>query len=94
MAKKSEVNGVGLTSVKVYKVKGADTLKANVALTFNDVIVIYVKLIEGSKGMFISFPNHSYKDGRKTKYRDDCYMLDKDFLDSITEQVIEAYEEA
>lgn len=94
MAKKSEVNGVGLTSIKVYKVKGAGTLKANVALTFNDVIVIYVKLIEGSKGMFVSFPNHSYKEGKKTLYRDDCYLLDKAFLDSITDQVIEAYEEA
>ena len=94
MAKKSEVNGVGLTSIKVYKVKGAGTLKANIALTFNDLIVIYVKLIEGSKGMFVSFPNHSYKEGKKTLYRDDCYLLDKAFLETITDQVIEAYEEA
>lgn len=87
----ASVNGLGITDIKVYKIK-ADTLKANVSITFNDVLVVYVKLIEGKNGMFLSWPNHSYKEGKKTKYRDDVYMLDKDFVETVTELVVEAYE--
>lgn len=94
MAKRTEsINGLEVTDIKVFKVK-ADSLKANVAVTFNKCLVVYVKLVEGKNGMFVSWPNHSYKEGKKTKYRDDVYMLQKDFVEGITEMVIEAYEEA
>ena len=95
-ASNAEQNGIGVTDIKVYKIKGAiaGSLKANVAVTFNDLLVVYFKLIEGKNGMFISWPNHSYKEGGKTKYRDDVYSLNKDFVDDLTDLIIEAYENA
>lgn len=90
-ASNAEMNGIGVTDIKVYKIK-SDILKANVAVTFNDLLVVYMKLIEGKNGMFLSWPNHSYKDGGKTKYRDDVFSLNKEFVDDLTDLVIEAYE--
>ena len=92
-ASNAEKNGIGVTDIKVYKIK-SDSLKANVAVTFNDLLVVYFKLIEGKNGMFISWPNHSYKEGSKTKYRDDVYSLNKEFVDDLTDLIIEAYENA
>lgn len=81
-----------VTGIKVYKIDKGESLKANVALTFNELLVVYVKLIEGKNGCFLSFPNHSYKDGKKTVYRDDVYSLDKDYTEALLEYVMNAYE--
>ena len=40
-ASNAEKNGIGVTDIKVYKIKGAlaGSLKANVAVTFNDLTI-------------------------------------------------------
>lgn len=90
MAKKN-VN-IDVTDVRVYPVESDSTLRANVSITINEVLVIWCKLIEGNKGYFLSFPSHSYKSGKETKYKDDVFFLDGDVRDDVTVRVVEEYE--
>ena len=81
-----------VTEVRVFPVGGKSNLLANVGVTINDAIVIYVKLVENKKGdMFLSMPNHSYIDGRKTKYKDDVFFLDADLRDEVLNKIIDEY---
>lgn len=90
MAKKN-VN-IDVTDVRVYPVESDSTLRANVSITINEVLVIWCKLIEGNKGYFLSFPSHSYKSGKETKYKDDVFFLDGVIRDDVTNRVVEEYE--
>lgn len=90
MAKKN-VN-IDVTDVRVYPVESDSTLCANVSITINEVLVIWCKLIESKKGYFLSFPSHSYKSGKETKYKDDVFFLDGVVRDIVTDRVIEEYE--
>jgi len=89
---KKNVN-IDVTDVRVFPVESDSTLCANVSITINEVLVIWCKLIEGNKGYFISFPSHSYKSGKETKYKDDVFFLDGGVRDIVTARVVEAYEE-
>ena len=90
MAKKN-VN-IDVTDVRVYPVESDSTLRANVSITINEVLVIWCKLIEGNKGYFLSFPSHSYKSGKETKYKDDVFFLDGDVRNIVTDKVVNEYE--
>lgn len=90
MAKKN-VN-IDVTDVRVYPVESDSTLRANVSITINEVLVIWCKLIEGNKGYFLSFPSHSYKSGKETKYKDDVFFLDGVVRDIVTDKVVDEYE--
>lgn len=95
MARTNVKANIDVTDVRVFKVKGNSSLLANVSITLNDTIVIWTKLVESNKGdMFVSFPSHSYKDGRKTVYKDDVFCLSEDFKKELTEKVIDAYTNA
>ena len=77
--------------VNVYPVEH-ETLRANVSINIDDVIVINdFKLVEGKNGMFISSPSRAYKDGRETKYKDVAYFLDQDVKDELLEQILTEY---
>ena len=78
--------------VNVYPVEHK-TLKANVSINIDDVLVINdFKLVEGKNGMFISKPSREYKDGRETKYRDVAYFLDQEVEAELLDQVLAEYE--
>ena len=80
-------------SVKVFPIKNAGTLKANVQLTIDDIIVINdIKLIEGEYGMFLSMPTRSYLDGKKQVFRDIVYFLDKEVKEKMLDEVLNAFE--
>lgn len=81
-----------ISNVQVYPIN-VKNLVANVSICFDDVLVVRCKLIEGKNGMFVSFPNHSYNDNGATKYADDVYIMDKEFVADVTEVVIIAYEQ-
>lgn len=85
---------IEVTNVKVYPVKQTrkSNIVANVAICFEDAVVVYGKLIEGKNGLFVALPNHSYedKDG-KTVYKDDVYFLDRETADYVTDCVVEEY---
>lgn len=78
--------------VNVYPVEH-ETLKANVSINIDDVLVINdFKLVDGKNGMFIAKPSREYKDGRKTKYRDVAYFLDQEVEAELLDQVLAEYE--
>lgn len=91
MAKKN-VN-IDVTDVRVYPVESDSTLRANVSITINEVLVIWCKLIEGNKGYFLSYPSHSYKSGKETKYKDDVFFLDASVREDVTNRVVDEYED-
>ena len=84
-----------ITDVRVYPVnaKGVSVV-ANASVTIDDAVVIYVKLINGRKGFFLSLPSHSYEDEKgETVYKDDVYFLSRDIYDEVLEAVINAFEQ-
>lgn len=92
-SKKNYVNEV--TEVRVFPVGGKSSLLANCGVTINNCIVIYVKLVESRNGdLFVSYPSHSYKDGKDTKYKDDVFFLDDGLRNDIVNAVIDAYNKA
>lgn len=80
-----------VTSVKIYPLKKkVGNLIANVDITFNDVLVCRgFKIIEGSKGYFISKPSNK---GSDDKYYDMVYLLDVDDWNDICAIILDEYE--
>ena len=89
--KNKENKKMKISNVQVYPIN-VNNLVANVSICFDDVLVVRCKLIEGKNGMFVSFPNHSYTDKGATKYADDVYIMDKEFVADVTDAVIAEYE--
>lgn len=81
-----------MTSVKVYPLKKkAGNLLANVDITFNDVLVCRgFKIIEGSKGNFVSKPSNK---GADDNYYDMVYLLEVDDWNDICSIILDEYEE-
>ena len=59
-----------VTRVKIFEGRGG--ILANMNITLDDCLAINgIKVIKGKKGIFISFPQTSYKDkDGNTQYRD------------------------
>ena len=82
-----------ITDVRVYPVEGNTSVKANVSVTIDDAVVIYVKLINGKNGYFLSMPNHSYEDENGERiYKDDVYFLSRDYYDEVLDRIVEKLE--
>lgn len=67
-------------------------LKAVANLVFEDgFIVKNVRLVEGSKGPFVSMPSHKKNDG---SFIEVCHPISSNVREQIEECVIEAYHKA
>ena len=67
----------------------AGSVKGVCSVTFNDQIAVKgVKVIEGSKGLFVAMP--SYKSG--DEYKDLVYPVTKEGRQMLNESVLAAYE--
>lgn len=81
--------------VKVFKVKepkGKVVAMANIVFrqgSEEKFVVKGLKVVEGSKGLFVSMP--SEKIGGE--YKDTSFPLTKDFREEITEDILSAYAE-
>lgn len=67
---------------------------ASFTLTFNNLLCVHkVNVIQGAKGLFISFPNSGIpkesEDGKR--YMDLVHPTNQDFRKLIEEKVLEAY---
>ena len=60
------------------------------ATLFGNFAVRNLRLVEGSKGMFLSFP--SYKD-RQGEYYDVCFPTSAQLRQELTDAVVEAYQQ-
>ena len=80
-----------VTEVKIYAIKGYDTLKANASITICDSFVVTgLKVVKGKNGLFVTMPQYKTADG---EYKDSCYPLSKELREDISEKVLTAYED-
>jgi stage V sporulation protein G len=70
---------------------GTSNTKAFIDLKMDDILVIKgLTLVEGKKGLFLSFPSKKGKDG---KYYDSIYSLDKEWTKLLQDACIKKYNE-
>lgn len=70
---------------------GNSKTKAFIELVLDNTLVIKgMTLVEGSKGLFLSFPSSKGKDG---KYYNSIYSMDKEFTGQLEEACIKKYNE-
>lgn len=70
---------------------GTSNTKAFIDLKLDDTLVIKgLTLVEGKKGLFLSFPSKKGKDG---KYYDSIYSLDKEWTQLLQDACIKKYNE-
>jgi stage V sporulation protein G len=78
-----------ITEVKVYPAKETGRLKAYATVVFDDCFIVRdLKVIEGTKGFFVSMPSRRRKDGT---FRDIVHPLNSDMRKNIEELVIAEY---
>ena len=71
---------------------GKSKTKAFIELCLDKTLVIKgMTLVEGSYGLFLSFPCSKGKDG---KYYNSIYSMDKEFTDKLEDACIKKYNEA
>lgn len=70
---------------------GNSKTKAFIELCLDKTLIIKgMTLVEGSKGLFLSFPSSKGKDG---KYYNSIYSMNKEFTDQLEEACIKKYNE-
>ena len=78
--------------VKIQSIRPEGTLRATATVNINNAFAIRgVKLMEGSKGLFVSMP--SYKAGNG-EYKDICFPCTAEARKEFDNAVIGAYEQA
>lgn len=82
-----------VTRVKIFEGKGH--ILANMNITIDECLAINgIKVIEGSQGRFISFPQTSYKDkAGNTQYRDIVFPCTKEARAALDRVLMKKYEE-
>ena len=96
MAKTSNTQkkeGSGLHyDVKIQSIRPEGTLRATATVNINDAFAIRgIKLMEGSKGLFVSMP--SFKAGNG-EYKDICFPCTAEARKEFDQAVMGAYEQA
>ena len=87
------VNGIEVTDVIVFPVtryaEEGSSLKAYVKIILNDNLIINgLRVIQGRKGPFVSFPQREYDDG---KMYDVCFPITTELRMYIVDQVLSQY---
>ncbi|MDD4511168.1 MAG: SpoVG family protein [Oscillospiraceae bacterium] len=77
--------------VRIYPVKTEGALKANASVNINGFFAVTnVRILEGSKGTFVSLPQYK---GRNGEYKDICFPCTKDAKAAFDKAVLSAYEQ-
>ncbi len=80
-----------ITEVRVFPVD-EEKLKAYVTITIDNCFVVRdLKIIEGSKGLFVAMPSKKRKDGT---FRDTAHPLNNETRDLIESKVLAEYEQS
>ena len=82
-----------VTRVKLFE--GNGNILANMNITIDDCLAINgIKVINGKKGIFISFPQTSYKDrDGNRQYRDIVFPCTKEARAALDKVLMKKYEE-
>ncbi|MBD3161288.1 MAG: septation regulator SpoVG [Candidatus Eisenbacteria bacterium] len=79
---------MNITEVRIHLREDAK-LRAFASMTIDDCFVIQgMKLIQGSRGLFVAMPNRRRPDGT---FQDICHPLDQKTRDQIEEVIFEEY---
>ena len=77
--------------VRIYPVKTDGALKANASVNINGFFAVTnVRILEGSKGTFVSLPQYK---GRNGEYKDICFPCTKEAKTAFDKAVLSAYEQ-
>lgn len=77
--------------VKVNSIRPDDSIKANVSVNINNAFAVTgIKVIEGSRGLFVSMPSYKSANG----YKDICFPVTPECRKQLHEAVLSAYEQA
>lgn len=77
--------------VRIHSIRPNESIKAMASVNIGDAFAIRgVKVVEGSKGLFVSMP--SMKIGNE--YKDICFPITAESRDDLNKAVLEAYEQA
>jgi stage V sporulation protein G len=75
---------------RIYKVDGDSKLKAFVDISLGGIIVKGLRVVDGSKGLFVGMPRHQGKDG---KWYNTVYPATKEIQKQLSDLVLTAYQE-
>ena len=82
-----------VTRVKIFEGKGHILANMNIAID-DGLAVNGIKVIEGTKGRFIAFPQISYEDEYgTTQYRNIVFPCTKEFRAALDKVLMKKYEE-
>lgn len=83
-----------ITKVNVRKYnQPKNNLKGFATVTLDDELVLTgIKIIKGNKGLFLGMPSSYWESDEE--YHDIFFPVTADFREELTEQVLEAYEQA
>ncbi|MDD4511207.1 MAG: SpoVG family protein [Oscillospiraceae bacterium] len=77
--------------VRIYPVKTDGALKANASVNINGFIAVTnVRVLEGTKGTFVSLPQYK---GRNGEYKDICFPCTREAKAAFDKAVLSAYEQ-
>ena len=77
--------------VRIYPLKTDGALKANASVNINGFFAVTnVRILEGSKGAFVSLPQYK---GRNGEYKDICFPCTKEAKAAFDKAVLSAYEQ-
>lgn len=80
-----------ITEVRVFPVD-EEKLKAYVTITIDNCFVVRdLKIIDGTKGLFVAMPSKKRKDG---SFKDTAHPLNNETRDLIESKVLEEYNKA
>ena len=81
----------GVEVLRLHRLSGDSSLKAFADVSFAGVFIVKgLKVVEGKRGLFVSMPA---KVGKDNKWYETAHPLTKEFRESLSEVVLEAYEE-
>ncbi|MHB8962126.1 MAG: septation regulator SpoVG [Saccharofermentanales bacterium] len=80
-----------VSEIRIRMVENDSKMKAVVSVTFDDVFVVHdIKVIEGTKGIFIAMPSRRSPDG---VYRDIVHPINTEFRDSLVKRIVSKFEQ-
>ena len=83
---------MNIKDVRVRKVEQDGKLKAVVSITIDNVFVVHdIKVIEGTRGLFIAMPSKQAQDGT---YRDIAHPINTETREQLQTLILENYEKA
>ena len=83
---------MNVTDVRIRIMEKEGKLKAVASITIDDCLVIhYIKVIEGDRGLFIAMPSRKAQDGT---YKDIAHPINSDTRTELQDLILNNYEKA